>query len=173
MRHVLACLAVLGMLVACSKAPSANAASQAAAPAAAAQSAAPVSGVYSAGGKPATLTEVSARNDDPFDGKPVTEIIFTVQPQAGSTDIDTDAHQGKLGDALIIRVEPDGTVIGADMVHSGLTKTGGYISATGVLTLKAYSAANGQISGHVTSGGPTDTADQPINVDLTFHTKAP
>jgi hypothetical protein len=181
MRQAVACLAALGLVAACSKAPPANAAanqaSGAPATAPAAPSSAPVSGVYNAGGKPAVLTDISTQKDDPFDGVPVTLIVMTVQSQGGEAAASDDAHNGKFGDALIIRVEPDGTVIGSDFVHHGLVKSDGYMSQTGTLTLKDYKAADGQISGHLTSGGPAGvgaTADnQMVNVDLTFHVKAP
>jgi hypothetical protein len=188
MRQAVACLAALGLAAACSKAPSADAAANqaSAAPAPAASGApvsgapvsgAPVSGVYTAGGKPAVLTDISTQKDDPFDGVPVTLVVMTAQSQGGEAAASDDAHNGKFGDALIIRVEPDGTVIGSDFVHHGLVKSDGYMSQTGTLTLKDYKAAGGQISGHITSGGPAGvgaTADnQFINVDLTFHVKAP
>jgi hypothetical protein len=73
---------------------------------------------------------------------------------------------------MIVRVQ-DGAVIGADLLHHGLGKTNGYVSAAGLLRLKDYAVAGGQITGEVTSGGPTDVFDQPVNVDLTFHAKAP
>src|SRR5579871_997898 len=106
MRLVLACLAAVGLLAACSRAPAASASPANAASAAPAASSAPVSGVYEAGGKPALLTDVTAHNDDPFDGKPVVAIVFSVLPQGGDADADSDAHQNKFGDALVIRVEP-------------------------------------------------------------------
>lgn len=170
MRMVLTCIAAT-LLVACSKAP---AASNAPAPVAAAQApSAPVSGVYLANGKPAVLTDVSIHRDDPFDGKPVNAIVFTVGSQAGDADVAEDAHQGKFGDALIIHVEEDGTIIGADMAHHGLDKSNGYITTVGVISIDHYRASGGEISGHVTSGGPSESGDQTVNVDLTFHAKAP
>jgi hypothetical protein len=59
------------------------------------------------------------------------------------------------------------------VVHSGLKSPSGSISLSGVMTLKDYKAAGGEISGHLTSGGPVDVFDQKLNVDLTFHTKTP
>jgi hypothetical protein len=39
--------------------------------------------------------------------------------------------------------------------------------------VKNYRAAGGQISGELTTGGPNDVFGQKVDVDLTFHTKAP
>ena len=73
----------------------------------------------------------------------------------------------------MVKVEPDGTVIGADIVHSALKSPSGSVSISGVFTIKDYQAAGGQISGHLTTGGPTDVFGQKVDVDLTFHTAAP
>jgi hypothetical protein len=178
MRQLLACLLAVGLIGACSRPPAENAASSAnaadATPATAPAAAGPaVSGVYTAGGQAATLTEVTAHNDEPFGGKPVMALVFTAQTQAGDANAMDDAHLGKFGDAIIVRVEPDGTIIGSDLIHRGLAKSSGYISGVGLVTLKDYRAAGGEISGRLTSGGPSDAFDQPINIDLTFHTKAP
>jgi len=182
-------LAGLVLLAACSKAPtntqaptgaaaqSAAAQSAASAPAPAA-SAAPaaagpaVSGRYIGNGQAATLTKVTAHPDDPFDGKPITALVFTAKDQAGDKDAANDAPFGNFGDAIVIKIEPDGTVISADVVHSGL-QSPGPVSIGGVFTIKNYLASNGQISGDLTTGGPTDVFDKKLDVDLTFHVKAP
>ncbi len=177
------------LVAACSKAPAPStnaAAAQAAAPQAAAvpaaaapqAAAAPasgpaVSGVFTGNGKQATLTQVTAHKDDPFDGKPITALVFTAKDQGGDDKAAFDALFNKFGDAIVAKIEPDGTVIGVDVVHSGLQSPSGSISISGVLTVKDYSAANGQISGRLTSNGPTDVFDQKVDVDLTFHAKAP
>jgi hypothetical protein len=188
MRTVFMGLAGLALLAACSKAPAntqapdsaapASAAAQSATSAPAAASAAPatagsaVSGSFVGAGKAVTLTQVTAHPDDPFDGKPITALVFTVKDQAGAKDAATQALFGNYGDALVVRVEPDGTVIGADVVHSGLQSPGS-VSISDVLTTKNYQAAGGQISGELTSEGPTDVFDKKLDVDLTFHAKAP
>ena len=79
---------------------------------------------------------------------------------------------GKFGDAIVAKVQPDGALIGLDIVHAGL-KTPGSVSISGVVTMKDFSMGNGQVSGHLTSGGPTDVFDQKVDIDLTFHAKAP
>jgi hypothetical protein len=190
MRVMFVCLAGALLVGACSKAPTAAQSANAAAPPAPAPAATPaaapafttgpaVSGTYTGNGKPAVLTQVTAHKDDPFDGKPITALVFTANDQGGDDKAALDALFGKFGDAIVARIEPDGTVIGADVVHSGLhspldpKSPSGSISISGVFKLENYSAAGGQISGRLTSGGPTDTFDQKVDVDLTFHTKAP
>jgi hypothetical protein len=176
------CLAGMLLLAACSKAPAPAQSAAATAPAtpaaapqpAAAPAAGPaVSGTFTGDGKPATLTQVTAHKDDPFDGQPVTALVFTSKDQGGDDKAAFDALFDKFGDAIVVKVEPDGTVVGADVVHAGLKSPSGSVSLSGVLKLEGYSAAGGQISGHLTSGGPVDVFDQKLEVDLTFHTKAP
>jgi hypothetical protein len=188
MRNALVALTGLVLVAACSKAPANTQAAasaappSAAAPSAAAASPAPaapaasgpaVSGTYTADGKPAVLAYLTTHKDDPFDGTPVTDLIFTAKDQGGDADAATDALFGKFGDAIVVKVEPDGTVIGADIVHSALKNPNASVSISGVLNIKAYQAAGGQISGELTSGGPTDVFGQKVDIDLTFHTKAP
>jgi hypothetical protein len=189
MRTVFMGLAGLALLAACSKAPAntqtpdstapVSAAAQSATPAPAAASAAPVaagpavSGSFVGAGKAVTLTQVTAHPDDPFDGKPITALVFTVKDQGDDKNAATDALFGNFGDAIIVKIEPDGTVIGCDVVHSGLQNPAGSVSIGGVLTIKNYQASGGQISGELTTGGPTDVFDKKLDVDLTFHTKAP
>jgi hypothetical protein len=191
MRKVFICLAGAALLAACSKAPagagkpdaaapqsaavaSASAPAASAAPAAAPAAAGPaVSGTFTGNGKAAVLTQVTAHKDDPFDDQPVTALVFTAKDQAGDDKAAFDALFGKFGDAIVVKVEPDGSVIGAEVLHSGLEHPDASVSISGVFTLKDYKAAGGQISGRLTSGGPTDVFGQKVDVDLTFHTKAP
>jgi|SRR5450432_270530 len=186
MRNMLFCLAGLALVAACSKAPTnapaANAAAPqaSAAPPAATPAATPaftagpaVSGTYLGNGKPAMLTQVTAHKDDPFDGKPVTALVFSAKDQGGDDKAAVDALFAKFGDAIVAKVEPDGTVVGVDVIHSGLQSPSGSISISGSFTMKDYSEAGGQISGHLTSNGPVDVFDQKVEADLTFHAKAP
>ena len=190
MQKLFAGLAAAVLVAACSKSPTAAVRAGSAAPPAGPAPAAgaavtpplaaapvangpPVSGVYTANGKPAALTAVSAHKDEPFDGTPVTDLVFTARDQGGDDKAADDAIFGKFGDAIVIKAEPDGTVIGADILHAGLEHPSASVSMSGVLSLKDYRAGGGQISGHLTSGGPTDVFGQKVDIDLTFHTKAP
>lgn len=183
MRKVVVGLAALGLIAACSKAPLvADAPSTAKQAAAAAPAAAPadpqppsgppVSGAYTVGGESAQLTDATAHADDPFNGEPVTAILLTTRPQDGGATALTTLT-GNYGDAIIVRVLADGRAIGEDFIHHGLDKTGGHLSGSGIITLTDYRNAGGQISGRLSSNGPTDEFGQSLNVDLTFHAKSP
>jgi uncharacterized protein YuzE len=183
MRTAIVCLVGIVLIAACSKpasdsgkraapAPAPTAAPAPATPAAPAVTGPAVSGIYTANGKPAALAFVSAHPDEPFSGQPVTELVFTSQDQGGVAKPGFDASFGKLGDAIVIKVHPDGSIIGAEIVHAGLKRQGA-ISTIGTMSVKDYRVAGGEISGHLTSGGPADVFDEKVDVDLTFHTKAP
>jgi hypothetical protein len=183
MRKVVIGLVGLALVAACSKAPgnasssaapaSAAAASVSAAAAPAAPATGPaVSGSYTVDGKAAVLAQVTAHKDDPFDGQPIIAVVFTTKDQDGDARAAEDALFGNFGDAIVARLEPDGTVIGADIVHSAL-KEQGSVSLSGVFTVKNYRASGGQISGELTTAGPSDVFGQKVDVDLTFHTAAP
>ncbi len=133
MHKVVVGLAGLLLVAGCSKtsgnvasgaapAGTAQAAASAAPPAAAPASGPPVSGAYTVDGKAAVLTQVTAHKDDPFDGKPVTALVFTAKDQGGDAQAAEDALFGKFGDAVVARIEPDGTVVGPDLVHSALSE---------------------------------------------------
>ena len=58
-------------------------------------------------------------------------------------------------------------------MHSTPQSPRGSITVFSVLTMKDFTMAGGEISGHLTSGGPSEVPDQKWEVDLTFKTKAP
>ncbi len=189
MRRFLICaLSCAALVTACSKkpdaAPAANASAQTTTTVAAtitsppapppATAAGVVTGSYIANGKAAALTEVTAHADDPFDGKPVTDLVFTTKDQGGDPKAADNAMFGAFGgDAIVVKVEPDGSLVGVDLLHSGLKNAGTPISTSGEVNLKDFSSAGGVISGHLTSGGPFDVFGESLNVDLTFRAKAP
>jgi hypothetical protein len=190
MRATLLCLAAgVALLAACSKTPAgapaaapADAAAQpnaaGAAPAPTPAAAAPASGpalagVFTGQGKPAALTEVVAYKGDPDSSPPVTVLVFSTKDQAGDAKPAFDALFGKFGDALVVKVSADGKVQSVDVIHSAMDFPGGSAQLFGVVSLEGFSTAGGQISGHLTSGGPVDIHGQKVVIDLTFHTKAP
>ena len=183
MHRVLVCLLGLA-LAACSKTPTDAgkggvaappvAAAPAAATAATAPAAAPgpaIAGTFTGNGKAAALTQVTAHAGEPFDDKPVTELVFTTKDQAGDAKAADHALFGAYGDAIIVKVYADGTVIGTEVVHAGLKR--GSVSISGPISIKGYKVAAGEMSGELTSGGEVDVFDEKLRIDLTFHTKAP
>ena len=132
-----------------------------------------LSGVYKGNGMPAALTQVVAYKGEPESGKPVTVLVFSAKSQAGSSKPPFDALFNKFGDALVVKIDPDGKVLSLDLVHSKLDSPGGSIQVFGVLKTTDFKMADGKISGHLTSGGVSKVRDQTWEVDLTFETKAP
>ena len=131
-----------------------------------------LSGIDKANGKPATLTQVVAYKGEPESGKPITLLVFTAKDQGKDPKAAFNALFGKYGDAIVVKVFPDGKVYSTDVRHSALD-IGPVPSATvfDVVQIKDYKAAGGEISGRVM--GKTDIRGQPWEVDLTFQTKAP
>jgi hypothetical protein len=72
-----------------------------------------------------------------------------------------------------VKVFADGKVFSGDLVHSSLESPGGSIQVFGSLTMTDFTMTGGEISGHLSSGGPRNLRDQTWEVDLTFKTKAP
>ena len=132
-----------------------------------------LTGVYKGNDKAAALTQVVAYKGEPESGKAVTVLVFSAKSQAGSTKPPFDALFGKFGDALVVKIDSDGKVISLDLVHSKLDSPGGSIQVFGVLKMTDFKMADGKISGHLTSGGPSKVRDQTWEVDLAFETKAP
>jgi hypothetical protein len=87
-----------------------------------------MSGIYKGNGKPAALTEVTAHKGDPESGKPVTVLVFTAKNQAGDPKAGFNALFGKFGDALVVKIFPDGKVYSVDLVHSSLESPSGSIT---------------------------------------------
>jgi hypothetical protein len=131
-----------------------------------------LSGIDKANGKPAALTQVVAYKGEPESGKPITLLVFTAKDQGKDPKAAFNALFGKYGDAIVVKVFPDGKVYSTDVRHSALD-IGPVPSATvfDVVQIKDYEAAGGEISGRVM--GKTDIRGQPWEVDLTFQAKAP
>lgn len=131
-----------------------------------------LSGVYKANGKPATLTQVTAHKGEPESGKPVTVLVFTAKDHANDPKAGFNALFGKYGDAVVVKVFSDGKIFSTDVRHSALD-LGPVPSATlfDVVQMKDFKVAGGDISGHLTA--KTEIRGAPLELDLTFETKAP
>lgn len=160
-------------LAGCSK-PEPAAKGAAAAASAASSTAGPaVVGTFYGNGAPGALNFVAAYRDEPLDGKPVTAVVLSAKDQRGHAKPTFDAVFGKLGDAIVAKVEPDGTLIGVDVVNAGLQSPSGSISLSGVVTLKDWRSDGGMLSGRLTTGGDVDVFGQKLQIDVSFRTKAP
>jgi hypothetical protein len=180
MRSALLCVvAVAALLTACSRKPADEpktdtpAAAPPAAAAAVTPGAASLSGAFTANGKAAALTQVSAAVGDPESGQPITLLVFTEKDQAGDSKAGFNALFNKYGDAIVAKLHPDGSVYSVDLIHSALQSPSGSATVFGVFTTRDYKNAGGEVSGELTSGGTVDVQGQKVDVDLIFHTKAP
>jgi len=131
-------------------------------------------GTYSANGKNAKLAFLIAKKGDPFSGKPTTLLVFSEKDASQDARPDFHAQMGDLGDALVIRLMKDGDnwdVIGSEFAHSALKHSGA--SATGIVSVKDVTVANGDISGRLTTHADADLFDEPLAIDLRFQVKQP
>jgi hypothetical protein len=87
-----------------------------------------LSGVYNANGKPAALSRVTAQTSDTESGQPATVLVFTTKDQGGDPKAAFDALFAKFGDALVVKIFPDGKVLSVDLVDSNLDAPGGSIT---------------------------------------------
>jgi hypothetical protein len=136
--------------------------------------AAPVEGTYKANGKDGKLAFVLAKKDEPFSGKPVTMLIFSEKDASKDARPDFHAQMGNFGDALVVRLSQDGKewqIIGSELAHSALKHSG--VSASGIMSVKDVTIANGEISGHLMTDAKADIFGEPIVVDLKFHARQP
>ena len=79
-----------------------------------------LSGVYRVNDTAATLTQVVAYKGEPESGRPTTVLVFSAKSQGKDAKAPFDALFGKFGDALVVKVFPDGKVYSVDLVHANL-----------------------------------------------------
>ena len=130
-----------------------------------------VSGTFTGAGKPATLAYATAMKGEPFDDNETLVLVFTEKDHANEKRPDIMASFGNFGSALIIIVNSEGRIISCQVAHSALPKSP--FSSTGVIAMKDFKNANGEVSGKISTRGETESLGQKWNVDLSFHTKAP
>jgi hypothetical protein len=132
---------------------------------------APVSGTYRANGKDAKLAYAVAVKHEPFSGKEAVTIVFTEKDPSTEKKPDITASFGKLGNALIVTITKDGSVIGCEVAHTALKHMGA--STIGRLKLQDLKWQGPVLKGRLTTGGPVDLFDEKWEADLTFDVKAP
>lgn len=131
-----------------------------------------VSGKYLADNKPAALQFVWVEEEEPFSGKQAIALIFTEKDPSKSKKPSFDALFNKLGNALILKVHrEEGGIFGCQVAHTGHSKAG--FSALGKIKMLEFKYAGGNVTGHVSTGGPQDAFGQSWEVDLKFAAPLP
>ena len=130
---------------------------------------APVSGTYTGNGKPANLAYASTEKSDFKEGSVV--IIFTEKDHSKAKNPRIKAGFGDFGSALIVTVTPDGKVVGCEVAHAALKRSG--FSDIGRIKTTDFKIADGKITGTLTTGGELETFGEKWEVKLKFEVKQP
>ena len=131
----------------------------------------PVSGVYKGNGKEAKLAYVSTSKGEPLADKPTIVLVFTEKDHSKDKNPRTGAMFGKYGCALIITIYEDGNIVGCQVEHSGLKKSG--FSSIGEMKMSDFKLEKGKIQGKLSTGGEKDAFGDKWEVDIKFEAKAP
>ncbi len=129
----------------------------------------PVAGTFTGDGKEAKLAFVSAVADE--SNKENVTLIFTEKDHSKEKKPATAALFNKCGSALIITVTPKGKVVGCQVCHEGHKRPG--FTDIGTLETKDFKAADGTLTGTLTTNGTADTFGQKWEVKLTFRVNKP
>ena len=130
---------------------------------------APVSGTYTGNGKPANLVYASTEKSDFKEGSIV--IIFTEKDHSKAKNPRIKAGFGDFGSALIVTVTPEGQVVGCEVAHSALKRSG--FSDIGRIKTTDFKIAYGKVTGTLTTGGELETFGEKWEVKLKFEVKKP
>ena len=131
-------------------------------------------GAYRANGKDAKLAFAVAQKGESFHDMPVYILVFSEKDASKDGSVDADARAGKFGDALIVKLcktDWGWDVIGNNFVHTGLT--GGSASGSGQIKAQDIALTGGEIRGKLKTNPGEKIAGQPLEVNLSFHVKAP
>ena len=130
---------------------------------------APVAGLYTGNGTAAKLTYASAMKDD-FE-KSWTVLVFTEKDHSKEKNPRTAAMFNKCGSALILTVTAEGKVVGCEVCHESLKKSG--FSSIGKIKTTDFKIENDKVSGTATTEGEVTTFGEKWEVKLTFDVKKP
>jgi hypothetical protein len=130
-----------------------------------------VTGKFVGNGKDAALKFVIAEEGERFSDKESIQLIFTEKDPATVKKPSWDAGFGKLGSALVLSVFHDGGIFGCQVSHSAHTKRG--FSSLGEIKMSDFKIADGNVTGHVTTGKELDAFGEKWEVDLTFTVPLP
>jgi hypothetical protein len=131
----------------------------------------PVTGVYKANGQEAKLAYVLTKKGEPFADKPTIVMVFTEKDPSKAKKPDFDALFGKYGSALIITIQEDGQIVGCQVAHSALKKSG--FSSVGTIKMSEFKLKDGKMQGKLSTGGEDDFFGDKWEVDFKFQAPAP
>ncbi len=125
-----------------------------------------VEGKFTGDGKDGNLKFVTVQDQEPFNDKEALAIIFTEKDPSKSKNVSFDAGFKKLGSALILRVNTQGSIFGCEVAH--MAHSQGAFSSIGKIHMVEFDLAGGNAKGRVSTGGEDDTFGQKWDVDLKF-----
>ena len=125
-----------------------------------------VTGKYLGNNKEAKLVYGLAVPIDPWQGEPAYQIVLTEKDPSKAEKPEFDALFGKLGHALLMKVTKSGKIIGSEICHRDLKRSG--VSQVGVLNLEKFKIEGNMISGRFFTKGPVEIFDETWECDLTL-----
>jgi hypothetical protein len=130
-----------------------------------------VSGKYLGNGKPAALVHARVVPHEPWDGEPAYTIVLSEKDPAGVEKPDFDALFGKLGHALVVNVTRSGQLIGTQVCHQALEKSG--FSSSGTLQVEGFEIEAGKLSARFFTAGENEFFGDRWEVDLKVEAALP
>jgi len=110
-----------------------------------------VSGKYIGNGKAAKLAYAVVVPHEPWNGEPAYTLVLSEKAASGSMGADDQAMFGKLGDALTITVTKSGKIIGTQVSHAALKRSG--FSTVGTIEAEGVKIEAGALSVRLHDGG--------------------
>jgi len=130
-----------------------------------------VSGVFNGNDQPAKLAFVSAEKDSAIGGKEMIRLVFTEKDHSKDSPAALKALFGDYGSALVVGIQPDGTVMTCDIRHEAHKQKP--ISSPASIKMSDFKNEAGKISGKIATPGKQQAFDQTWEVNLTFKAKMP
>ncbi len=131
-----------------------------------------VSGTITANGKVAKLSHVLARQDEPYMGDDVVELVFSEKDASGTQDPVVAAQLDRLGAALVVKLRlKDMAVVGCEVSHPALKRSG--MSVLGKLKPLGVKVEDGQLGRKLKTDKPVEFLGDTFEVASTFQVAKP
>jgi hypothetical protein len=128
-----------------------------------------VTGSFVGNGREAKLEHIYVVPDEFFD-VPGWAIVLS-EKESTSERPDHDAMFNKIGDALVVNIDQEGTIVGVQVCHQQLERSG--FSSAGTVEAKDFSVDNGVLKAHVTSDGEHEFFGDKWQIDLRIEVTLP